>query len=43
MARNGLNVPPGLTITTEVCTDFHTCGELRAPSPPPFPLLCRWG
>ncbi|KAF4132791.1 Pyruvate phosphate dikinase PEP/pyruvate binding domain [Phytophthora infestans] len=23
MARNGVNVPPGLTITTEVCQEFY--------------------
>lgn len=27
MARNGLNVPPGLTITTEVCQEFYKCGS----------------
>lgn len=26
MARVGLNVPAGLTISTEVCADFHKCG-----------------
>ncbi|KXZ56144.1 hypothetical protein GPECTOR_1g122 [Gonium pectorale] len=26
MARCGLNVPPGFTITTEVCEEFHRCG-----------------
>ncbi|CAD7695146.1 unnamed protein product [Ostreobium quekettii] len=26
MARVGLNVPPGLTISTEVCEQFHDCG-----------------
>lgn len=27
MARDGLNVPPGLTITTEVCQEFYKCGK----------------
>ncbi|PNH12491.1 Pyruvate, phosphate dikinase, chloroplastic, partial [Tetrabaena socialis] len=27
MARCGLNVPPGFTITTEVCAEFHENGE----------------
>ncbi|GLC39948.1 Pyruvate, phosphate dikinase 2 [Pleodorina starrii] len=27
MARCGLNVPPGFTITTEVCQEFYRCGE----------------
>mmetsp|Transcript_14326 Transcript_14326/g.35478 ORF Transcript_14326/g.35478 Transcript_14326/m.35478 type:complete len:901 (-) Transcript_14326:806-3508(-) len=27
MARHGLNVPPGLTITTEVCQEFYKCGS----------------
>jgi hypothetical protein len=27
MARTGLNVPPGLTITTEVCQEFYKCGQ----------------
>ncbi|KAG2502612.1 hypothetical protein BBO99_00009780 [Phytophthora kernoviae] len=26
MARNGVNVPPGLTITTEVCQEFYAVG-----------------
>lgn len=26
MAKNGLNVPPGLTITTEVCQEFYKVG-----------------
>ncbi|ETL37078.1 hypothetical protein L916_11100, partial [Phytophthora nicotianae] len=27
MARNGVNVPPGLTITTEVCQEFYSVGR----------------
>ena len=33
MARHGLDVPPGFTITTEVCQEFYACGErTRAPA-----------
>jgi hypothetical protein len=31
MAKCGVNVPPGLTITTEVCEEFYRVGE-----------CCRW-
>lgn len=39
MARCGLNVPPGLTVTTEVCQEFYKVGEhlscdARSPSVP---------
>jgi hypothetical protein len=27
MAKCGVNVPPGLTITTEVCEEFYRVGE----------------
>jgi phosphoenolpyruvate synthase/pyruvate phosphate dikinase len=27
MAKCGVNVPPGLTITTEVCQEFYRVGE----------------
>jgi pyruvate,orthophosphate dikinase len=26
MAKCGVNIPPGLTITTEVCEEFYRCG-----------------
>lgn len=45
MAKCGVNVPPGLTITTEVCQDFYRVGE--CPPPPAaadifaVPLLVR--
>lgn len=29
MAKCGVNVPPGLTITTEVCQEFYRVGECR--------------
>lgn len=27
MAKCGVNIPPGLTITTEVCEEFYRVGE----------------
>jgi phosphoenolpyruvate synthase/pyruvate phosphate dikinase len=30
MAKIGLNVPPGLTITTDVCQEFYRVGEPAA-------------
>jgi hypothetical protein len=33
MARCGLNVPPGLTVTTEVCQEFYKVGEQRDSRP----------
>ena len=30
MARDGLNVPPGFTITTAVCQEFYKCGKASA-------------
>lgn len=32
MARCGLNVPPGFTITTEVCQEFYRNGETLSPA-----------
>jgi len=32
MARIGLNVPPGMTITTEVCEEFYRCGKNLPPT-----------
>jgi hypothetical protein len=29
MAKCGVNIPPGLTITTEVCEEFYRVGEFR--------------
>jgi len=29
MARIGVRIPPGLTITTEVCQDFYRVGKSR--------------
>ena len=29
MAKCGVNVPPGLTITTEVCQEFYRVGEFQ--------------
>ena len=29
MAKWGLDVPPGFTITTEVCQEFYRCGGCK--------------
>ncbi len=33
MAKIGLNVPPGLTITTDVCQEFYRVGACRMGRP----------